>query len=127
MTDQTQAAEPFSTTPPAAPAPAVPYEVALSWGGFNLYGDRKSIDEAKRLKHDADTVPELKRAYASLLAATPAAPSQEPVTLTDSMIDAADDYLRRFKHWHGLPAEFRWHEMWDAMMDAALREKEGHK
>lgn len=24
---------------------------ALSWGGFNLFGDRKSIEEAKRLQH----------------------------------------------------------------------------
>ena len=29
---------------------------ALSWNGFNLFGDRKSIEEAKRLLHNSDDV-----------------------------------------------------------------------
>lgn len=29
---------------------------SLSWGGFNLFGDRKSIDEAKHLQHEAGNV-----------------------------------------------------------------------
>lgn len=28
---------------------------ALSWGGFNLFGDEKSIEEAKRLLHNSDS------------------------------------------------------------------------
>ena len=43
---------------------------AMSWGGFNLFGDRKSIDEAKRLLHMAGAVPALKE----LLAAQQSAP-----------------------------------------------------
>jgi hypothetical protein len=34
-----------------------PVDSGLSWNGFNLYGDRKSIDEAKRLQHVADNAP----------------------------------------------------------------------
>lgn len=34
----------------------------LSWNGFNLFGDRKSIDEAKRLLHNSDSrMPALER------------------------------------------------------------------
>jgi hypothetical protein len=39
---------------------------AMSWGGFNLFGDRKSIDEAKRLLHAAGTVEALKDRIATL-------------------------------------------------------------
>ena len=28
---------------------------ALSWNGFDLFGERKSIEEAKRLLHNSDT------------------------------------------------------------------------
>lgn len=28
----------------------------LSWGGFNLFGERRSVDEAKRLLHNSDSV-----------------------------------------------------------------------
>ena len=28
---------------------------ALSWNGFNLFGERKSIEEAKRLLHNSDS------------------------------------------------------------------------
>ena len=31
----------------------------LSWGGFNLFGDSKSIDEAKRLVHEAGRLEQL--------------------------------------------------------------------
>lgn len=35
---------------------------AMSWNGFNLFGDRKSIDEAKRLLHNSDSrMPALER------------------------------------------------------------------
>ena len=33
----------------------------LSWGGFNLFGNRKSINEAMRLLHEAGKVPVLMR------------------------------------------------------------------
>lgn len=33
---------------------------ALSWGGFDLYGDHKSIQEARRFLHEAGTVPALR-------------------------------------------------------------------
>lgn len=50
-----------------APAHEIHYALAaadieysgLSWGGFNIFGDRKSIEEVKRLQHLADTVPHL--------------------------------------------------------------------
>jgi hypothetical protein len=34
---------------------------ALSWGGFNLYGDRASIDEAKKALHALGTDPQLRQ------------------------------------------------------------------
>jgi Lar family restriction alleviation protein len=43
---------------------APPPKCLLSWGGFNLYGDWNSINEARRLLHDAGTVPELKQRIA---------------------------------------------------------------
>lgn len=49
-------------TQPAQPASQEPFYqlgAAMSWGGFNLYGNPESIVEARRLKHEADKVPEL--------------------------------------------------------------------
>jgi hypothetical protein len=37
----------------------------VSWGGFNLFGDVASIDEFKRLQHQAGTVEDLRRALAA--------------------------------------------------------------
>lgn len=34
---------------------------SMSWGGFNLHGDDKSISEARRMLHEAGIVPELKQ------------------------------------------------------------------
>jgi hypothetical protein len=33
---------------------------SLSWSGFNVFGDKTSIDEVKRLQHLAALVPELR-------------------------------------------------------------------
>jgi hypothetical protein len=33
---------------------------ALSWGGFNLFGDRASIEEAERIKHNSDILPAIR-------------------------------------------------------------------
>jgi hypothetical protein len=33
---------------------------AMSWGGYNVFGDKASIDEIKRLHHLAGTVPALR-------------------------------------------------------------------
>lgn len=29
----------------------------MSWGGFNLFGDRESVQKACRMRHDAETLP----------------------------------------------------------------------
>jgi hypothetical protein len=44
---------------------AIPY-AGLSWGGFNLFGDRRSIDEAKRMQHEVGTIPALRAEIARL-------------------------------------------------------------
>ena len=44
---------------------------SLTWGGFNLHGDGKSISKAIQMLHDADTVPELKQRIAELQAQRP--------------------------------------------------------
>lgn len=43
----------------------------LSWGGFNLHGDEKSIREAQRLLHEAAKVPALYERIDELQKATP--------------------------------------------------------
>ena len=42
---------------------------AMSWSGFNLFGDRASIDEAKRMQHAAGTVPALRDRIKELMGA----------------------------------------------------------
>ncbi len=51
----------------------------LSWAGFNLHGDDKSIEEAKRLLHEAGTVPELKEIIRSMQAAPSEPEAQKAV------------------------------------------------
>ena len=73
-------------TPPAAipeaPAEAVAMEVAsMSWNGFNLHGDPKSIAKARQMLHDSEIVPELKERIRELqdtLASMQAEPPADP-------------------------------------------------
>lgn len=46
---------------------------ALSWDGFNLFGDKKSIEEAERLQYFAGLVPFLRLRIKDLEAALTAA------------------------------------------------------
>lgn len=43
----------------------------VSWGGFNVAGDRKSIDEVRRLMHLEDRLRWFEREYAKLLESLP--------------------------------------------------------
>lgn len=65
----------------------------LSWGGFNLSGDRKSIDEANRLLHEAGIVPELRALLAEARVAQPEQVAQDR--------EHAENYrlIRRGQHW----------------------------
>jgi hypothetical protein len=38
-----------------------PPQSSISWSGFNVYGDKKSLQEVERCIHEAGTVPELKQ------------------------------------------------------------------
>lgn len=46
----------------------------MSWDGFNLFGDRRSIDEARRLRHEAEKVSALQTQLIEARAALSAAP-----------------------------------------------------
>lgn len=64
----------------------------LSWGGFNLTGDHKSIDEAKRLLHEASIVPELRELLARALAPQPEQVAQKPVGVVESAAAGAGGF-----------------------------------
>lgn len=45
----------------------------------------------------------------------------EMPSLTDDMIQAAENYLNIFPNRHPLPAQWRWHDLWHSMMQAHLK------
>lgn len=85
---------------------------AQSWSGFNVYGDAASINEVRRITHEAATVPKLKtlirhqreelgKVHAELRADAPAlpAPDKAHVAIADEIVrvhgwDQSDIFLR---------------------------------
>lgn len=112
-------------SPPSAPAGVKEQAIAhaIDLEQCSLFVDsaplKKSMTDAAAFLRSS-LQPDTQAAAASAPAGAEALPGS--VELTDAMIEAGRRYIDgvAFLGEHNLPAQFRWHELWDVMMAAAL-------